>query len=73
MEILAMEERLRAIEDQIEKLRMEREKRSHQSHSTQRDIMLQKLVIELLDQVINDLELRKMDLYKNKGKKEDNC
>lgn len=66
--VFTMEEKIKAIEEQIEKLKIERKRRSGQSISTERDAILQKLVLELLDQVIGDLEVRKRELCGKKGK-----
>ncbi len=57
-----MENKIKAIEKQIEKLRLEREKCSREEHRSQKKILHQNLTLELIDKVIGDLETRKKGL-----------
>lgn len=57
-----MENKIKAIEEQIEKLRLERQKCSGEEHRSQKKILHQNLTMELIDKVIGDLENRKKGL-----------
>lgn len=57
-----MENKIKAIEEQIDKLRGEREKVSREEHRSKKRILQQKLTLDLLDRVIVDLENRQKDL-----------
>ncbi len=58
-----MEDKIKAIEDQIKKLRGEKEEHSSKVQgSKNKRILQQKLTFELIDKVIDDLEHRKEEL-----------
>ena len=55
-----MKEKIKAIEEQIEKLRDERNKRFGKGYRSEKEGRLQRLTLDLIDNVIDDLELRKV-------------
>ncbi len=57
-----MENKIKAIEEQIEKLRLERKRCSGVEHRSKKKILHQKITMELIDKVIGDLENRKEGL-----------
>jgi hypothetical protein len=57
-----MENKIKAIEEQIEKLLGEKEKFSREEPKSKKKALQQKLTLELIDKVIGDLESRKAEL-----------
>lgn len=57
-----MEDKIKAIENQIENLRDERENHSREEHRSKKNVRKHKLTLELIDKVIDDLIHRKEEL-----------
>ena len=59
-----MEDKIKAIEEQIDRLRGKKEKHSNEEHRSKKKVLKQKLALELVNNVIDDLEHRKEELLR---------
>ncbi len=59
-----MEDKIKAIEEQVERLRCKKKKHSNEEHRSKKKVLKQKLTMELINNIIDDLEHRKEELLR---------